>query len=234
MTRNISISICVPALNEEMSLRESVADLLQTLPFYTYKLEVIIVDDGSSDGTSRLAEQLTEEYSSVKLIRHSRNFGIGACYRDALSVAEGDYFTWFPSDHENSANEFIQCIPYLNKDVVVTCHHRGYDPRPASRRKISAFYTFILNKVFRLDLKYYNGLTIFPVFVLRSIPLVSNGFIFTAESLIRVIMRGYKVVELPAPLSNRFGGKSKALTCSSFCHILKDIFRILWFQLKRI
>lgn len=225
--KGISISICVPSFNEERFLRAAVEDLVITLSHVVQKLEVIIVNDGSTDSTPQLTEQLARTYSQVKVIHHQRNSGIGVCYRNALAVARGDYFTWFPSDHENSAEQFIQCLPYLRERTIVTCHHRGQDPRLALRRYLSRSYTWILNKYFHLNLKYYNGLTIFPVSLLRSFPLVTDGFALAAESLIRAIQSGYQVVELPAPLKNLPKGDSKALSFVSLIRMVRDVFCII-------
>jgi hypothetical protein len=227
MEEYINISICIPAFNEQRNLREAVEDLIKTLSSYVQKLDIIIVDDGSSDSTPQLAEQLAKGHYQVRVVHHAKKMGIGSCYRDALALAQGDYFTWFPGDHENSAQEFILCMPHLRKDTVVTCYHRGQDPRSLLRHFISQSYTWLLNKFFRLNLKYYNGLTVFPTFVLRSLNLVADGFLFTAENLIKAIKRGYKVVELPAPLRGRLCGKSNALTFSSVVQITKDIFKLL-------
>jgi glycosyltransferase involved in cell wall biosynthesis len=227
MGNDINISICVPAFNEEESLEGAVEDLLTTLSPVIRGLEIIIVNDGSTDSTFRIAEQLASRHIQVKVIHHKRNSGIGVCYRNALAIARGSYFTWFPSDHENSATEFLQCLPYLKEKTIVTCYHREQDPRSALRRWISRSYTFILNKYFHLDLKFYNGLTIFPVTLLRSLVLVAKGFVSVAESLIRAIQSGYQVVELPAPLNNRVGGRSKALTLKSACQIFADLFQIM-------
>ena len=227
MKKYLSISICVPAFNEENSLRRAVEDLVTSLAGLVEKLEIIIVDDASTDATAQLADQLTKEYCQVKVIHHTKQLGIGFCYRDALSVAKGDYFTWFPGDHENSSEEFIQCLPYLKKDTIVTCHHRGQDPRSILRRLISRCYTIILNKYFRLHLKYYNGLSVFPISALRSLSLVANGFLFTAENLIKAIRRGYNVIELSTPLKKRVYGDSSALSLSSICLMARDLSRIL-------
>lgn len=234
MSALISLSICVPVFNEGESLRQAVEDLLHTLLSLVQKLEVIIVDDGSTDSTFQLSDQIAKEYSEVKVIHHKRNLGVGVCYRDALAVAGGEYLTWFPSDHENSAEEFIQCLPYLREDTIVICHHRGQDPRSVIRRRISCGYTWLLNRCFHLDLKYYNGLTIFPITVLRFLPLVANGFIFFAESLIKAIRYGYQVVELPAALRKRICGKSKALTFLTIKQMALDILRIFLEQNNRI
>jgi cellulose synthase/poly-beta-1,6-N-acetylglucosamine synthase-like glycosyltransferase len=225
--KGISISICVPSFNEERFLKAAVEDLVMTLSPAVQRLEVIIVDDGSTDSTPQLAEQLARTYSQVKVIHHQRNSGIGVCYRDALAMARGEYFTWFPGDHENSAKQFIQCLPYLRDRTIATCHHQRQDPRLAMRRYLSRSYTWILNKYFHLNLKYYNGLTIFPVSLLRSSPLVADGFALAAESLIRAIQSGYQVVELPAPLKNLPRGDSKALSFISIIRMVRDVFCII-------
>jgi len=227
MNENISISICVPAYNEAENITKAVEDLFTCLSPMIQEMEVIIVDDGSNDTTAELSEQLARKYFQVKVIHHKKNSGIGACYRNALAEAKGEYFTWFPGDHENSAQEFVQCLPYIKSDTVVTSHHLGYDRRSFMRRFISRSYTWILNRYFNLDIKYYNGLTIFPVTVLRSFPLYSNGFALFAENLIRAIKKGYKVKELSTPLRMRMSGESKAFSYSSISRMVKDILVII-------
>jgi len=225
--QSLSISVCVPALNEENGLRGAVEDLRNILSPYLRKIEIIIVNDGSADRTAFLAEQIAEDYPEVKVIHHAKRLGVGACFRDALTIASGEYFTWFPADRENLAEEFIQCLPLLTPKTLVTCHHRGQDHRFFLRRWVSVFYASVLNGVFHLDIRYYNGLTIFPTSVLRSLRLVADGFIFLAESLIYSIKSGCAVVQLSAPLKKREGGKSKMFTWLSLKQTLKDIFRIL-------
>ncbi|MDD5130439.1 MAG: glycosyltransferase family 2 protein [Candidatus Omnitrophica bacterium] len=227
MEKYINISICIPALNEQESLEETVEDLMKTLAPHVRELDIIIVDDGSSDATPWIAEQLVKKYHQVRAIHHLKKTGIGSCYRDALALARGDYFTWFPGDHENSAQEFILCLPYLKNDTAVTCYHLGQDPRSCFRHLLSRSFTWLLNKFSRLNLKYYNGLTVFPTAVLRSLPLVADGFLFTAENLIKAIRRGYKVVELSAPLRGRLCGKSNALTLSAAFQIAKDTLKLI-------
>lgn len=224
--KNINISVCVPAFNEENTLKKAVDDLVSILAQYVNQLEVIIVDDGSNDLTSQLAEELSIKYYQVKFIRHVKNQGIGSCYHDALAVAQGNYFTWFPSDYENSVQELVDCLPFLENKCIVTSHHRDYDSRSKSRRLISQAYTWILNKYFRMNLKYYNGLTIIPIHILRSAPLVAKGFAFSAEGIVYAVRLGCKVVELSAPLRGRVSGESKALKICSLWRMGRDFFNI--------
>lgn len=221
------MSVCMPALNEEKTLRAAVEDLRGELAPHLSWMEIIIVNDGSTDSTPSCAQELAKEFAGIKVIHHQRRIGVGSCYRDALAVAEGDYYTWFPADHENAASELLHCLQHLRPDVVVTSHHKGCDPRMLRRKIVSAIYTGLLNTLFGLKVTYYNGLTIFPLHVLRSFPLVSDGFVFQAEAMIRALRSGCRLIELQAALKERTWGKSKAFTLSSLMHAARDASRIV-------
>lgn len=225
--KDVSISICVPAFNEEGTLKDAAEDLRSTLLSRVKKLEIIIVNDGSTDSTRQIAQKLSNQYPEIKVITHKINVGVGACYRDALAIACGDYFTWFPADHENSADELVQCLLHLGNGCVVTCHHRRHDPRSKLRQMLSYLYTWILNKHFNLNLNYYNGLTVIPTKVLQSACLRAKGFAFSAESIIFAVKAGYGVVELAVPLRMRVSGKSKVFAINSILRTVKDLLRIL-------
>jgi glycosyltransferase involved in cell wall biosynthesis len=101
--QDVSISICVPAFNEEKTLAAAVEDLVDTLSVLVREIEVIIVNDGSSDSTLAIAEGLASKNPQIKVINHKNNLGVGVSFRDALAKAKYKFFTWFPGDHENSA-----------------------------------------------------------------------------------------------------------------------------------
>jgi len=227
MKKDIILTVCVPAYNEEKSLKKAVENLLFTISPHVNMLKIIIVDDGSFDSTSKIADELSKRYSQVDVIHHSKNLGVGASYRSALSKVKEGYFTWFPGDHEDSVDEIVHCLPYIDIDTVVTCHHIEYDSRTLLRRLISRFYTWLLNRYFHFNIKYYNGLSIYPVSILKSLPLVSNGFSLFAENLIHSIRYNYKIVEISTDLNRREWGKSKALSFVSIYCMAKDICKIL-------
>lgn len=224
--KDITFSICVPAFNEQNNIKSAIDDLILNLENKVKKLEIIIVEDGSTDSTLDQIKILADKYYQVKYITHKNNQGVGSSYRDALGVSQGDYFTWFPSDHENSAQELVDCLPYLNKKSIVTSNHYGHDPRSRFRRLISSCYTWMFNKCLGMDLKYYNGLTVIPTYILKKGNLVSEGFSFGVETIICAVQAGCQVVELTVPLRGRSTGSSKAISFSSFWKMGKDIIRI--------
>lgn len=227
------MSVCVPAYNEVATLEQAVLDLLETLGPRLEFVEAIIVDDGSTDGTAEIADRLSEKFESVKVIHHKTNTGLGGAYRDALEIASGTFFTWFPGDHENSAGEFVPCLEYLKPGVVVTSHHHGLDNRSAFRRRLSGLYTRLMNIATGLKLTYFNGLSIYPTQVIRSVPLVAHGFAFAAEGLIRASRAGCEIVELRYPLRERSSGRSAAISLVSFYRMGRDLFRVFCVRQER-
>ncbi len=220
----ISMSVCVPALNESGSLRSSVQDLIDTLAGRVASLEIIIVDDGSFDDTGRIADDIARAEPNVTVIHHAQPCGIGACYRDALQKAHGEYFTWFPADGENLAREFVHCLPHMRPGVIVMCYHASGDSRSFFRRMLSRAYTAIINTMFGLRVHYYNGLAVFPRKVLASQPLTSRGFFFNAENIIRAMKgSGCSIDELVYPMKGRGDGRSKAVTMRSFRDMARDM-----------
>ena len=228
MSGNFSISVCIPALDEEKTLNAVVEDLISNLSSEAKELDIIIVDDGSTDSTSKIADEIKNKYYFVKVIHHQKNLGIGKSFRDALAIATGDYFFCFPADGEDKASCIKQFLPYLDKSTAVTCHHREYDRRSRGRRLISKIYTSILNKIFNMKLKYYNGTTVFPTKTLQSVNLVSCGFFVFAESLIKMASKGTEIKEISVPIAKREHGKSKALTLFSLSQIIGDLIKVKW------
>jgi len=231
--RGVRLSVCVPALNEEKTLADTVADLRTGLAPFVSRLEIIIVNDGSTDATPALAEGIAREHPDTKVIHHRHKAGVGVCYRDGLACASGDYYTWFPADHENSAAELAGCVLHCLPDAVVTSHHKGADPRIFRRKVVSRIYTVLINTLFGLRITYYNGLSIYPVPVLKSFSLVADGFVFQAEAMVRAVKSGCRLIELQAPLKERAWGRSKAFTLSSFMRATHDAWHIALHQIRR-
>ncbi|MCX5705914.1 MAG: glycosyltransferase family 2 protein [Candidatus Omnitrophica bacterium] len=227
MKEEISISVCVPAFNEEKNIEKTVMGLFDALLKHLYRFEIIIVDDGSIDLTGSLAESLSRRHSQIKLLKHSINLGIGRCYRDAMRIAEGNFFTWFPSDGEDTAEEMLMCLGRAKEGAIVTSYHAEHGGRSAFRRLLSGFYTLILNSLFGQRLKYYNGLSVVSTQRVRGMILVSDGFFCNAEIIIRAIKSGCKVIEVETKLAKRLSGRSKALTCGSLKRAGIDFIRIL-------
>lgn len=226
MAPPISLTVCVPAHNEAPTLRESVEDLLAELQPAVQRLDIVIVNDGSVDGTGAIADALAAEHAAVRVLHHPRNIGFGLTYQDGLAAATGEYFTWFPADHENLAAELVQAVGAVKPGVLVTTQHVDTDPRSWRRRILSRTYTALVNLISGYRLRYYNGLTIYPTAALQGTPVGAQGFLMQAEAMVRLMRRGYGVVELEYPLGKRKSGRSEAVRLRALRQAARDVGRI--------
>jgi Glycosyl transferase family 2 len=94
-----SVSVFIPALNEEENLEPTVARLIEALTVTVEDYEIIIVDDGSSDGTGAVADSLAAESSAVRVLHNPHNMGLGYCFTQGYREAGKDFFVYIPGDN---------------------------------------------------------------------------------------------------------------------------------------
>ncbi|MBQ2018578.1 MAG: glycosyltransferase family 2 protein, partial [Alistipes sp.] len=114
MEQRLNISVVVPLYNEEESLRELVAWIDRVATASKFSYEVIMIDDGSSDGSWAEVEQLKEKYPAVKGIRFARNYGKSAALYCGFAEAEGEVVITMDADLQDSPDE----IPELYRMIM--------------------------------------------------------------------------------------------------------------------
>lgn len=210
-----SLSVIVPALNEEVSLRPTISGLIDVLNKAKIDWEIILVNDGSSDRTASVAEQLMKSSPEIKLINHERPMGIGACFRDGIKKSTKEAITWFPGDGENNPDELIKYLPLIEKVDIVIPFVINRDVRPWIRRFVSKLYLTIVNLSFGTMFNYTTGNVIYRRDVFDVVKYKANGFIYQTECLVRSVRAGFTFAEVPVLLGRRSHGRSKILTFRS-------------------
>src|SRR3989339_1368239 len=201
-----SLSIIMPALNEETSIRDAVSSSLRSIKKYGIDGEVIVINDGSTDRTRVIVEEMMKGNSSVKLVNHDRPRGIGYSFFDGAKLSDKDVVVMFPGDNENDPDDALSFFGLLeNVDIIVPFIH-NIEVRDRKRRLISSLYRFIINMSFGINLNYTNGTVFYRRCILKDVEIKSAGFFYQAETLIKVIRKGYLYAEVPNFLSVRGGG----------------------------
>ena len=222
-----SVSIIVPALNEEKSLRATVQDIMNELQKNSIDGEIIIIDDGSKDNTGKIAEELSAAVgSNVKVLHHSRPMGIGCCFRDGISHADKEAITWLPGDGENDPYEIIKYLPLLQHVDIVNPFVINRGERSFLRRTLSKTYLLIVNAIFRTSFHYTNGTVLYRRSVFEKIRNISNGFFYQTECLIRAVRAGFIYAEVPILLKKRSQGRSKALSMKSTYNLFREFLKL--------
>jgi dolichol-phosphate mannosyltransferase len=220
-----SISIIMPALNEESALSSAVMDVLSTFDKMNVEGEVVVVNDGSTDRTGEIADALRASYPRVRVLHHAKPKGIGGAFWAGAQMAKNEVVTMLPGDGENESYEILRYLPMTEHVDIVVPFVYNREIRTASRRMVSKLYKGIINLSFGLLLNYMNGTVLYRRKVLLSLNLESHGFFYQTELLIKSILRGYLYAEVPYALKERVQGDSKALRWKSFLNLSHDYLR---------
>ncbi|HHT9160150.1 MAG TPA: glycosyltransferase family 2 protein [Candidatus Brocadiaceae bacterium] len=209
------VSVIMPALNEEDNITKAVENVAKSFDQLDVPGEIVVVNDGSTDRTREITEELIEKYPFIQIICHDKPKGIGASYWDGVWKSKGEIVTFLPGDAENDAYEILRYLPLMDHVDIVIPFIYNQNARNWKRRMISKFYKGIINFSFGMLLNYMNGSVMYRKSVLQNIELKSSGFFYQTELLIKSIKSGYLYAEVPCALQQRMSGKSKALTFKS-------------------
>jgi glycosyltransferase involved in cell wall biosynthesis len=214
-----SLSVLVPVYNErhlvEASLRRVLAldhDLIQ-------RLEVIVVDDNSTDGSWNILERLAAEDDRIVLLRHERNQGKGAGIRTALSRATGDISIVHDADLEyNPADIPSLLVPFAQEgaDAVFgsrylpSVYHRALMYRHTLINKVLTVFGNWLSDLNLSDLE--TGYKAVSTDLLKSIPIRSNDFRFEVEIAFKLAKRRARIFEAPIRYSPRSYQEGKKIS----------------------
>jgi len=230
-----SLSVIVPAYNEEANIYgtlENVSKALASAGITDF--EVLVINDGSKDRTAEVVKKAEAEFKGVRLVQNPKNIGFGASYRAGVNMASKKYTVMVHGDnawgHETLA-EFFKKIGQAN--IIIGYTQDMLSSRTLSRTLISKTFTFLMNLITQYYLKYYNGLQIHPTETLQKMNIVSIGYSFQPEVLIKSIMKNKTYIEVGMDLTERKLGESKAFKLKNFIEVGKSFFyliKVRWFQ----
>lgn len=227
------LTIIFPALNEEKRLALSVQEALKAASDSGKDCEVIIVDDGSTDGTGEVAARLASKDPRLRVIRNPRNLGLGGAYKVGLSAATGTYVTWVPADISHPAEGLVPAYKAIGEADIIIPRPTNPEVRGWLRRILSSLYTLIINWGTGFNVPYYNGLSVHRVDLLRSIYVKTDGFGFQAEAIAKLLFLGatYRVVD--TYITERQVGRTKAFRIKNVFAVVRTLARILRLSLQR-
>lgn len=192
-----TISFVVPALNEEAVLELFIEQVINAMQGRPLEYEIILVNDGSSDSTGAIMDRLAHRHATVRVLHNERNIGWGASYQRGLKVARFDYVMLLCGDGGLPARSLAPVLDQLGKaDIIVPYMTNLRRIKSRGRYVLSRCYTELLNVLFGLRLRYYNGLAVHRRDLLQSISISSGGFGFQAEILVKLLKSGCAYVEV--------------------------------------
>jgi len=194
-----SITVAMPAYNEAENIEAMVADVIQVMDPLTDDYEVIVVDDGSGDGTGQVVKSLTRQYPQVRLVSHEVNQGYGAAVFSGLTSASKELVFFTDSDRQFDLREIEKLLAHIDKaDLVVGYRAPRRDPvmRKLNGWGWSALVTLLFGYTAR-DIDCAFKLMRRQVIQTIRDKVKSRGATFSAEFLVRAKRAGFRVCEVP-------------------------------------
>jgi dolichol-phosphate hexosyltransferase len=221
------LSILMPVYNERERVERAIAEVLNAeLPA---EFELIVVNDGSTDGTSDILRDGSWD-SRVRILEHPENCGKGAAVRTALSEAQGEFSAIFDADLEYDPQDLALLMPPLLDERTNACFgvraFDGYTSHSFLYVIGNKGVTLACNMLFNVYL--HDIMTCQKVIrteVFRSLPLRSRGFSIEPEITARLVQRGERIFEVPVTYRARATAEGKKLTAADGFRVVGTLLR---------
>lgn len=203
------LTVVVMAYNEVDSLGLVVQEIEVAVRSLGCSYEILIIDDGSSDGTEVLADRLQLSRDHIRCIHHLENSGLGGVYRTGFSEANGRFTTFYPADGQFPADIIQRFYPLMTRNALVL----GY-LRPQQRSMLAELLSWLERVLYWVlfgPMPRFQGIVMFHTCLLTEFILVSSGrgWAVLMEFILRVIRAGYRVESVPTEVRPRLSGVSK-------------------------
>jgi glycosyltransferase involved in cell wall biosynthesis len=227
--RRIQLSIVIPAHNEEVTVAGVVRGHRETARALASSFELIVCDDGSTDGTWAELQRSCAEIAELRLLRNPSRLGIPPTMKRLYAEAQGEWIYFTPADGQVPAAAF-EPMWSIREGAALVVGRRVPRRDPASRVVIAQLYSGLLRRIFRLPVHDIDSVKLYRAEDLRSVPPRSASNFFEAEILITLFTRGRVVREIDIPHRPRIAGIAEGVTPAGALLAMRDVaaFTIRW------
>jgi len=222
----MKLSVIIPVYNEVASIEEIVRRVQAT----GRASEIVVVDDGSTDGTREVLARLDGQ-GNVRVLFHEKNRGKGAAIRTGLQAAQGDVLLIQDADLEYDPRDYPLLLRPIEEGIADVVYGSRFLGGP---RRAVMFWHMVANKLLTLltnilydtilsDME--TGYKVFRREVIQDMPLRANRFDFEPEFTAKVLKRHYRIFEVPISFNPRDYSQGKKIK-------LRDAFEAVWTLLK--
>ena len=224
-----SVSAVLPAFDEEGNVEAAVRGVLEALARVAGEVEVVLVDDGSTDRTGALADALAAGDERVRVVHHEGNLGYGAAMRSGFGAARHEWVFFTDADLQFDPAQIEAFAPLAERhDVVAGYRHARQDP--AHRRLMAWAWNQLVSRTLGVPLRDVNcAFKLMRRSVLARVPLHTNGAMACSELAVGLDGVGARIVELPVDHRPRSWGSSSGGRPDVVLRALRD-----WLRFRRV
>ena len=221
------LSIVVPALNEEKNIVLTMNNLLPYCRKELERFEIILVNDGSTDRTGEVMEQLAKENPELVIIHHPQRRGVGGAYRSGIDRARMDYVMLVPGDNVCDPVTWGPLFQAIGTaDMVVGYRANQRSARPLYRVIISRIFSNTMCLIHGIWLKDFQGLVIYPTERVRELGLQATSYMYQMEMLVQMHRAGCTIVETPFYMLLEDMRSSRSLRLATIVDLVKTLGRL--------
>jgi len=227
-----SVAVVILALNEEKALKLTYETYKKSIEKKSLDYEFIIVNDGSTDRTGEIADEIKKENPWVTVIHNDQSLGMGNGYKQGLQLTNKEYYM-YTGGYCALTEEYIDLyLEGIGVTDITIGHIANPEFRVPLRRRLSAIFTWLMNLITGFNLKYYNAMALCRTDCLKSITIRSQKYTFQAECLAKLLkFQQCTYREISLVIRNRSQGKSRAMRWVNFlnagkffCYLLYDYY----------
>lgn len=193
--KKISISIFFPCYNEEKNIRRIAKQAISVLETLTSEYEIIFVNDGSSDSTGQIADDIACQNTKVKVVHHRNNLGYGAALQSGFKAATKELVFYTDGDGQFDIREMPSLIPLMAEYDIVSCFR--INRMDSFVRRINAWcWTKLVCMLFNMKIRDIDcAFKLYKREIFNNITLSSTGALIDAEILARATRKGYRITQ---------------------------------------
>ena len=222
----VSISVFFPCYNEQENVGRTVEKALEVMQQFDADFEVIIVDDGSSDGTRQIADEIAGRDKRVKVMHHQHNLGYGAALQSGFKAATKELVFYTDGDGQFDINEMLPLLALMDQYDIVSCYR--LNRQDSLIRKINGWcWTRLVCLMFGLKIRDIDcAFKLYKREIFDKIELSSTGALIDAEILARAARKGYRITQKGVHHYPRTAGAQSGANLRVILRAFKELLKL--------
>jgi glycosyltransferase involved in cell wall biosynthesis len=223
---DVSISVFFPCYNEQDNVARTVEQTLVVLEKLNADFEVIIVDDGSTDATAQIADEISSRNSRVKVVHHPNNLGYGAALQSGFRAATKKLVFYTDGDGQFDINEMPPLMPLIKKYDIISCYR--LNRQDSFIRRINGWcWTKLVCLLFGMKIRDIDcAFKLYKREIFDNIELSSTGALIDAEILARAIRAGYTITQTGVHHYPRKAGRQTGANLRVILRAFKELVKL--------